>query len=147
MRTQDFTTTFSVDQTPQQVFDAINDVRGWWSGEVEGGTEKLGDEFTYRVEGAHYSKQRIAETIPGKKIVWQVLEARLGFVKDESEWKGTDIVFEISKKGDKTELRFTHKGLAPAFECYDSCSNAWGMLVNGNLRRLIATGKPQPSPW
>jgi hypothetical protein len=147
MRTQDFTTTFSVDQTPQQVFDAINDVRGWWSGEVEGGTEKLGDEFTYRVEGAHYSKQRITETIPGKKIVWHVLEARLGFVKDESEWQGTDIVFEITKKGDKTELRFTHKGLAPAFECYESCSSAWGMLVNGNLRRLIATGKPQPSPW
>ena len=68
-------------------------------------------------------------------------------MKDESEWKGTNIVFEISKKGDKTELRFTHKGLAPAFECYDSCSSAWGMLVNGNLRRLIATGKPQPSPW
>jgi hypothetical protein len=147
MRTQDFTTTFSVDQTPQQVFDAINDVRGWWSGEVEGGTEKLGDEFTYRVEGAHYSKQRITETIPGKKIVWHVLEARLGFVKDKSEWKGTDIVFEIAKRGDKTELRFTHKGLALAFECYESCSSAWGMLVNGNLRRLIATGKPQPSPW
>jgi uncharacterized protein YndB with AHSA1/START domain len=147
MRTQDFTTTFNVDRTPQQVFDAISDVRGWWSGEVEGGTEKLGDEFTYRVEGAHYSKQRITETIPGKKIVWHVLEARLGFVKDESEWQGTDIVFEITKKGDKTELRFTHKGLAPPFECYESCSSAWGMLVNGNLRRLIATGKPQPSPW
>jgi len=147
MRTQDFTTTFIVDQTPQQIFDAINNVRGWWSGKVQGRTENLGDEFTYRVEGAHYSKQKITETIPGKKIVWQVLEADLGLGKDKSEWTGTNIVFEIAEQGSKTEVRFTHKGLAPAFECYESCSSAWGMLINGNLRRLIATGKAQPSPW
>jgi hypothetical protein len=79
MRTPDFTTTCTVDQTPRQVFDAINDVRGWWSGEVEGGTENVGDEFTYRVEGAHYSKQKITQTVPGKKIVWHVLEADLSF--------------------------------------------------------------------
>jgi len=147
MKTHEFSTTFTVKQTPRQVFDAINDVRGWWSGEVEGETGKLGDEFTYRVEGVHYSRQRITETVPGRKIVWHVLEAHLDFVKDKSEWKGTDIVFEIARRGTKTEVRFTHKGLAPAFECYETCSNAWGMLVNGNLRRLIATGKPQPSPW
>ncbi len=74
-------------------------------------------------------------------------DARLEFVKDKDEWKGTDIVFEIASKGAKTEVRFTHKGLASAFECYKNCSNAWGLLVNGNLRKLIATGKPQPSPW
>jgi hypothetical protein len=76
-----------------------------------------------------------------------VLDAHLSFVHDKDEWKGTDIVFEIAKKGDKTELRFTHRGLATAYECYKECSNAWGILVNGNLRRLITTGKDQPSPW
>jgi hypothetical protein len=99
------------------------------------------------VEGAHFTKQKVTELVPGKRIVWHVTEAKIGFVKDEGEWKGTDIVFEIARKGDKTELRFTHRGLVPAYECYDSCSNAWGMLVGGNLRRLITTGKDQPSPW
>ncbi len=147
MRNQNYATSFSVDKTPQQVFDAINNVRGWWSGEVKGNTDKLGAEFTYTVPGAHRSNQKITELMPGRKIVWHVVDADLSFVKDKTEWKDTDIVFEIAKKGNKTEVRFTHEGLVSAFECYKDCSNAWSMLVNGNLRKLIETGKDQPSPW
>lgn len=147
MSSQDYTTSFTVGQTPKGVFDAINNVRGWWSGEVEGNTDKLGAEFTYCVPDAHRSKQKVTAFVPGKKVAWHVPDAQLGFVKDKGEWKGTDIVFDIAKHGDKTEVRFTHKGLVPAYECYSACSNAWGMLINGNLRKLITTGKPQPSPW
>ncbi len=49
MTTPDFNTTFSVDQTLNAVFNAINNVRGWWSEIIEGGTDKLNDEFTYQV--------------------------------------------------------------------------------------------------
>ncbi|HSN18850.1 MAG TPA: SRPBCC domain-containing protein [Gammaproteobacteria bacterium] len=144
---KDFSLSFTVDQAPDQVFQAISRVPDWWSGEVEGKSAAQGDEFSYRVPGVHYSKQKVTESVPAKKVVWRVTEARLEFAKQKDEWKGTDIVFEIDKRGTGTELRFTHRGLASAFECYQDCSNAWGMLVNGNLRRLIATGQPQPSPW
>jgi hypothetical protein len=147
MKTSNFTSAFLVDQTPEEAFSAINNVRGWWSGEIEGNTNELGGEFTYSVPDIHYSKQKIKEFIPGKKVVWHVLDAKLSFVKDKSEWKGTDIVFNITKKGDKTEIRFQHIGLVPEYECYNDCSNAWGLLVNGNLRKLISTGIVQPSPW
>jgi hypothetical protein len=147
MKTEGYTTSFTVDQTPEEVFNAINNVRGWWSGEIQGDTDKLDAEFTYRVQDVHRSKQKITKFIPGKTVVWHVLDGHLGFVKDKSEWKGTDIVFEIAKKRDKTEVRFTHIGLVPAYECYNNCSNAWGLLVNGNLRKLITTGKAQPSQW
>lgn len=41
------TYTFRVDESPQRVFDAINDVQGWWSsGNVAGTTDQLGAEFT-----------------------------------------------------------------------------------------------------
>jgi hypothetical protein len=33
------------------------------------------------------------------------------FIKDKTEWNGTDVTFDIMKKGDKTEVRFTHAGL------------------------------------
>ena len=140
---QNYTVTLTVDQTPEEAFAAINNVRGWWTGDpgVEGSTDKLGDEFTYRYEDVHYSKQKITELVPGKKVVWLVLDARLNFTKDKTEWKGTEITFEISKKGNQTEIRFTHVGLVPQFECFDSCSDAWGSYINGSLRKLITAGK------
>ena len=105
------------------------------------------EERRYSVPDVHYSQQTITELVPGAKVVWHVSDANLTFVKDKGEWKGTDIVFEIAKKGDKTELRFTHRGLVPDFECHETCSNAWGLLVGGNLLKLITTGMSQPSPW
>ncbi len=145
MKSQNFSTTVRVDQTPEAAFAAINNVRGWWSGEIEGSTDKFGDEWTYRYKDLHYSKQRITEFVPGKKVTWLVLDSSLSFVEDKSEWNGTNIIFEIARAGDKTEIKFTHVGLVPEGECYGACSNAWGSYINGSLRSLIATGKGQPN--
>ncbi len=142
---QNFTTTISVDKTPEEVFDAINDVRGWWSEEIEGTTDRLGAEFKYHYKDLHLSTQKITELVPGRKVVWHVQDSRLNFVKDKTEWNGTDIVFEIAKKDGETELRFTHVGLVPALECYDACSDGWGFYIKDSLRDLITAGKGQPT--
>lgn len=144
MTPQDFTTTISVDQSPQQVFDAVNNVRGWWAEEIDGRTDQLGAEFTFDYKDVHRSTQNITEFVPGKKVVWHVSDSQLNFAKNKSEWTGTQVVFEITPRGNKTELRFTHVGLVPAFECYGGCSGAWGFLINDSLRGLITTGKGQP---
>jgi Activator of Hsp90 ATPase homolog 1-like protein len=145
MNGKNFTTTYTVDQTPKEVFDAVNNVRGWWSEEIDGSTDKLGSEFKFHYKDLHRSTQKITEFVSGKKVVWQVSDSRINFVKDKNEWDGTEVVFEIAKKGDKTELRFTHLGLVPAIECYGDCSGAWGFYVNDSLRGLITTGKGQPN--
>jgi len=147
MKDQNFRTAFTVEQTPEEAFAAINKVREWWAGKpgIEGSTDKLGDEFTYRYEPHHYSKQKITEFIPGKKVVWLVLESQLNFVKNKSEWNGSKVIFEIAKKGGKTEVRFTHRGLVPEHECYGACSNAWGSIISRSLRSLITTGVAEKS--
>ncbi len=120
-------------------------MRGWWSEEITGKTDKPGAEFRFHYKDLHRSTQKITEFVPGKKVVWHVTEARLNFVREKTEWVGTEVVFEIVRKGGKTELRFTHVGLIPAFECYDGCSGAWGFYVNDSLRGLIETGKDRPN--
>jgi len=143
MKTSDFTTSILVDQTPQEAFDAINDVSAWWPGQFEGSTTKLNDEFTYRYKNMHYSKQKLIEMIPGRKVVWLVTDSNLNFVKNKSEWTGTKIIFEISQINRKTEVRFTHLGLVPHYECFDACSNAWTDIIRNGLCSLITSGKGQ----
>ncbi len=136
-----FTTTILVNQTQKEVFNAINNVRGWWQGEIEGNTDKLNDEFTYRMEEFHFSNQKLVEVIQDKKVVWLVTDSKLNFVKNKSEWTGTKIIFEITEINNKTQLRFTHLGLVREFECYGGCSNAWSELIQKSLFSLITTGK------
>jgi uncharacterized protein YndB with AHSA1/START domain len=141
---KDFTTAFVVDQSPEEVFQAINNVRGWWGEDVEGRNANLGDEFTYRVQDVHHSRLKVIDLIPNEKIIWQVLDNYLKFVEDQSEWVGTQITFEIMPNGDRTQVRFAHLGLVPQYECFDVCSNAWGSLMHGSLRSLITTGTGNP---
>jgi Activator of Hsp90 ATPase homolog 1-like protein len=146
MTKQNITYTFAVDKAPDQVFAAINDVRGWWSGDIDGVTDKPGAEWTYRYKNMHRSKQRIVELVPGKKVEWLVVDSYLSFVKDKTEWNDTRIVFDIAAKGNTTEVKFTHVGLAPEIECYEACNDAWGSYIRGSLRDLITTGKGEPNP-
>ena len=145
MATKDFTTTILVDNTSEEVFNAINNVRGWWSEEIEGSTDTLNSEFDYHYEDVHRCKIKIVELVPNKKIVWSVLDNYFKFTKDKSEWKGTKIIFDIAGKDNKTEMRFTHQGLVPAYECYEICRDAWTGYIQKSLRNFITTGKGQPN--
>lgn len=142
---QDFTTVISVEQSPEEVFKAVTDVRAWWSEEIDGGTENVDDVFDYRYEDAHRCKIKVTEVVPSKKIVWRILENHFSFTQDTTEWKDTEVTFDITEMGDKTELRLTHVGLVPEYECYEICSNGWTTYITGSLKNLITTGKGQPN--
>jgi hypothetical protein len=145
MNGQDFTTTITVNATPQEAFKGINNVTKWWTDNLEGSSQKLGDEFTVRFfDDIHVSTQKLIEVIPDKKVVWLVTDCKLNFLEDKQEWTGTKISFEISEKDKKTQIRFTHLGLVPKFECFNECSNAWGEYIQ-SLLSLINTGEGQPT--
>jgi hypothetical protein len=146
MNADDYTTTITVDQTTQQAYDAILDVRGWWGLDVEGPTDRLGEEFIFRGEDKHYSKIRVVAMVPGERVEWLILDNALSYVQDQTEWQGNRIVFEISPVEAGTQVRFTQHGLVPAYECFDVCSNAWTFFITDSLRGLITSGQGQPMP-
>jgi hypothetical protein len=45
---KDFTTTVLINALPQEVFNGINNVRGWWSQNIEGRTDGFNSGFIYR---------------------------------------------------------------------------------------------------
>ena len=141
----DLTITLLLDKSPAEVFNAILDVRGWWSEEIKGNTEFSGDEFTYHFEDLHYCQLALTEVVPNEKMVWHVKYNYFKHAKDKSEWTGTNIIFDIDSINGKTQLRFTHQGLTPEFECYDICSNGWSQYVSQSLVSLINTGVGQPN--
>lgn len=144
LNSEDLVLSFEVDQTPQKVFEAITDVRGWWGRGVNGASRAAGDEFVYQHGDVHLSAHRLTEVVPDKKVVWLTTESRLNFVDNKNEWTGTTITFDISETSRGTAVTFTHGGLTPVLECYGACSGAWGYYVGESLRNLIETGKGGP---
>ena len=148
MTDTNFRASFEVEQTPDEVFRAITDVRGWWTGDVTGGTDNVGDEFTYRYADVHNSRQQVTDLVPGHRVAWRVLDADLAFAGDPHEWVGTEIVFDIVPAGQRTELRFAHRGLMPELDCFDNCSATWNFFIGTSLKRRITTGEgPIAPPW
>ena len=81
MTKANFMSTLMVDQTAKEVFNAINNVRGWWGEEIEGSTDKLNEEWGYHYQDVHRCKMKIVEFISNKKVVWLVVDNYFSFTK------------------------------------------------------------------
>lgn len=135
-----------VPNTPEEVFAAVTKVAQWWSEGIDGETAAVGGEFTFTDYNDLWCRFGLTEVTPGKRIVWQVIDSRLEFVEDHTEWTGTQVIFEIAATADGSRLRFTHEGLRPAVECYEACSRGWDFYINRSLPDFLATGTGQPIP-
>jgi hypothetical protein len=140
---KDYTGIIEITSSPEEIFGRITgDVPKWWGGkDFSGKSVDLDDEFIINHPGAHYSKQKLVEVIPGKKVVWFVVESKLSWLKDEEEWTNTRMIFEIITKDRSCILHFTHEGLTPERESYAKCSEGWNMVIKDWLYALIMYGK------
>ncbi len=141
-----FNATIVVDNTPEEVFAAVADVRGWWSEDVIGDTAELGDEFVFMDAGIRFCRFRLTEVEPARRVVWHVVDAYLGFIEEHDEWTGTDAIFEITPTGTGTSLRFIHRGLMTSSACYAACSKGWSFYIHESLPMLLETGMGRPIP-
>jgi hypothetical protein len=143
MTTTDFSATLLVDQTPEEAFNAINNVRGWWSQNVSGNSKSLNDLFSVKF-GETFVDFKIVESVSEKKIVWQITDCNLHWLTDKKEWKDTQIVWEIISIGDSTEVVMTHIGLIPEIECFENCRKGWDFFIKESLYKLLTEGKGLP---
>ncbi|WP_051215279.1 SRPBCC family protein [Granulicoccus phenolivorans] len=156
-RTGNLTATVTVPQPPEQVFGAITDVRGWWSENLIGNSAALHDEFVFTDDseyagqtarssnGIRYARFRLTEVVPGRRMVWHVVDCHLNFVADHREWADTHVVFDLAPTPEGTTVHFTHEGLTAAeSECFDACSRGWTFYITRSLPDLIATGTGRP---
>ncbi|RZQ59644.1 SRPBCC family protein [Amycolatopsis suaedae] len=157
--TEYLTATMTVDRTPEEVFQAITNVRGWWTENLIGDSAALYDEFVFTDDSAHpgeaaqgsggirFARFQLTEVVPGRRVVWHCVDSYLSFIDDHGEWTGTDAVFDITTGADGTTLRFVHEGLTAAGSaCFEACSRGWTFYITKSLPQLITTGTGQPIP-
>ena len=140
---KNYNCTFSVDNTPHEVFDAICCLQDWWTKNVTGQALQKEDIFTVQFGETQVSFS-IAEIVPDQKIVWQVTDSFLHWLNDKKEWNNTKIVFNITGTNEGTKMSMTHIGIRPGIECYENCRKGWDFYAGNSLRKLITDKKGMP---
>lgn len=128
--------------TASHVFQCIREVDNWWSADFTGSGKQLLDEFVINHPGRHYSKQRVVEMEPDKRISWEVVESHLDWLElDKKEWTGTKMHFRIAAKEGNTTLYFEHEGIGSEKQCFARCSEGWQMIIREKLLVYMEQGK------
>ncbi|BAP30683.1 activator of Hsp90 ATPase 1 family protein [Chryseobacterium sp. StRB126] len=141
-----YTKTIEVKVAASKAYDALaRQIQLWWTEMFEGASERTGDVFTIRFGADIYKTMRVEEAIPDTKMIWDVEDSLIALpeLKNQTEWIGTTIVWEIEQNRENTRIKVTHLGLSPDIECYDICSNGWEQFL-GSLKFFLETGKGTP---
>jgi uncharacterized protein YndB with AHSA1/START domain len=136
--TRDFESVKVFEATPETVLAALTSpeaIADWW-GPTEGAARQ-DEHFVVGFGGDRRIEIAVIEDGPSR-VEWSVEGA-----PQTPEWDGTTIVFELTPAGGGTELRFVHKGLTPALECFDMCHEGWTHYL-ASLVDSVDRGEGEP---
>ncbi len=142
MSTHDYTTTIHASTSAKNAMEAIDRVGAWWTKSFEGAAEHVGDTFNVRFGDTFVAFEVVAHT--DDEIVWHVTDSLLPWLRDKTEWTGTDVVWRVAVEGRETSVQMTHRGLTPTVECYANCERGWDFYVGKSLRKLLVEGEGLP---
>ncbi|HEV8283170.1 MAG TPA: SRPBCC domain-containing protein [Chitinophagaceae bacterium] len=120
------------------IFNHVIDLKKWWPEEFIGENIKLNSEFVFRTGDSHYSKNKVVEFVPNKKVVWLATESIRK--TDNYDWSGTKFIFELTPKGDNTLLKFTYDGAVLENES-DRLVQICNMTIKEMFYNFITYGK------
>ena len=146
MEKKDFHRTITVNASAEETMKKISQINLWWVKDFSGKAEKLNDKFHVPM-GKTFVDFQLIELVPNKKVVWNVTDSYINWLRDKKEWNGTEVVFEISEKENATQLDFTHIGLLPDIECYSVCEEGWNGHITISLVKFINEGKGMPKQF
>jgi len=138
MHTQNYHRSFTTTVSAEEAFTKISAVTSWWNVNIEGSAKNLNDVFIW-IGGKDRITLQVVEVIPNNKWVWLVTDCQMFWLKDTTEWKNTQMVFEISEGNQQTRIDMTHIGLVPGVECYTVCEDGWNRHLK-DLAIWIETG-------
>ncbi|MBK0378453.1 SRPBCC family protein [Mucilaginibacter segetis] len=143
MKNQDYQTTFTVGNSPNEVYEQINNVPAWWSSVFVGSAATVDDVFKVTF-GKTWIELRVTEQVPGKKVRWLVTDCWKDWLENKKEWVDTEIIFDLVPEGTGTRINFEHIGLVPELPCYKGCEGAWAYYLKDSLVKLLTGGKGGP---
>lgn len=129
--------------SPSDCLTKISQVDLWWAKKFKGKASKVGDTFSVDF-GETFVNFKVTEVVPNKRVVWLVTDCNLHWIEDKTEWKNTEVIWDVRAKGDKTQVNFVHKGLTPESECFEDCKPGWTHHIKDSLLKLINDGEGFP---
>lgn len=127
----------------EDAYRKVAHVSDWWNKASTGSAQEVGDRF--RVDfGSTWVDFKVVEAAPNRRLVWHVENCHLHWLENKTEWKDTEVVWEIAGVNGVTEVKMTHVGLTPEVECFGACEAGWNFHVGKSLLKLLTEGHGLP---
>jgi hypothetical protein len=118
----DIRESIQIEAAPSHVYPFVSSASGfsrWWAEDVTLRTDGVVD-LGFFNRATIYSVQLVRTATPAEAD-WLCSSGK--------EWKGTNLLFQLSESKGQTQLRFTHANWEADTDYFVSCNTTWGALM------------------
>lgn len=134
----DITQDFPIAAAPDRVFNAISTPSGldtWWT-EHSAGEPRLGSTYDLGFGPGYDWRARVTRCEPGAGFELEMISA-------DSDWRGTQVGFELTPTPTGIQVRFHHRGWPQPNEHYRIFCFCWAMYLR-IMKRNLEYGETVP---